>query len=620
MQRDPIPGGIRPAGHATLIVRRAWRQVLPRATALLFCCTTCALADTFPLWAGAIPNEWEDAAHATVLTDMSVCEPAAALSRTLKPGHWKVMPYEMVANGPRGKMVWAAPRAGAPELSLPLPVRGWFAVFVGLFSASEAPTTAWLALDTDPAPVPRSNGRSDYYANSVEVFFKVAELTERSRLRISQAAHGFPSACGITHVRLIPLTPAEIERIKADRRDRAHRTMAATIDGFSFIYARSPRTVREWLSEVEIYRNTDFGTLLLQSPGADKVIYPSNVGHMKGDGYEVFPRQGDHHFTESIRAMAEQKINPLKVLIDGAHDVGMNVHVGIRPAGWSFFEPYSDYWESPFYQTNPQWRCEDRDGTPVTRMSWAVPEVRRHMIDLLREQLGFGADGVHIAFNRGLPLVLYEPAARELFQAQHHVDPRTVPESDPRIRQWWADIVVTFFRELRTALDEEQQHRRPDGRPFALSVMILGSEEENLRYGIDVRRLIEERLIDEVFMDLWGFGATGKSYDLPFFRQVCDPRSIPFKPATASYWNAGPYYTLERMRSFYEGGASGVTIWDASIGDMLQWSVIARMGHVDETRWRLEQLKTAQPPDMLLRFHKLGEQILDGRYPPHWGG
>ena len=53
----------------------------------------------------------------------------------------------------------------------------------------------------------------------------------------------------------------------------------------------------------------------------------------------------------------------------------MKVHVAIRPAGWSFFEPYSDYWESPFYQEHPEWRCVDRDGTPVDRMSWAVPEV-----------------------------------------------------------------------------------------------------------------------------------------------------------------------------------------------------------------------------------------------------
>ena len=89
-------------------------------------------------------------------------------------------------------------------------------MFISLFSASEVPTTAWLALDTDPAPVPRGNGRSDYYANSVEVFFKVAQLTAKSRLLISQQSHGFTSACGVTHVRLIPLTPAEIERVQAE--------------------------------------------------------------------------------------------------------------------------------------------------------------------------------------------------------------------------------------------------------------------------------------------------------------------------------------------------------------------------------------------------------------------
>lgn len=591
----------------------------------LLVCAACAAVDgeaaraeSYPLWAGAAVSDWEDAARALVLTDMGACEPSSALAETTQPAHWKLVPYEMQAGGLSGRMAWAAPRAQAPELSLALPAQGWHAIFVGLFSASEVPTTAWLALSGDKAPVPRSNGRNDYYTNTVETFFKVAKLSGTDRLTIAPAPHGFLSACGVTHVRLIPLTPAEVERIEADRRNVAHRTMAATIDGFSFIYARSPRTPREWLSEVEIYRDTDVGTLLLQSPGADKVIYPSRVGHLKGEGYSVFPREGDHHFTESIREMARQKINPVKVLIDGAHEIGLKVHVGVRPAGWSFFEPYSDYWESPFYQKNPQWRCEDRDGTPVARLSWAVPQVRRHIVDLLCEQASFGADGVHLVFNRGLPLVLYEPPARKLFEDRHGVDPRTIPETDPRIRAWWADMVTQFFKELRIAL---QETRLASGKPPAVSIMVLGNEADNLRYGLDVRRLVSEKLIDEVYADLWGFGASSRrSYEFDYFKEACGVGFVPWRPSTASYWNDGPHYTLDLLRSLCESGASGVTLWDASVGDICQWSVFSRVGHAEETRWRLERLPKSKPPDQLLRFHKLGGQIVDGRFPAHWGG
>ena len=564
-------------------------------------------------WGGAAVGDWTNASEAIVLSDMSGCSPADALSpMKLKKGHWKLIPYEM-QNGPAGNMVWAPPEAGAPELSLPLGVAGWYAVFVGLFSSSEVPTEAWLRLNRDPAPVRRVNRDNRYYGNSEEVFFKVAQLDEKSRICISQQTTGFLAACGVTHVKLIPLSAAEAERVRSERADRSHRTLVATYDGFSDFYTRSPRTKQAVLSAVEVFRHTDFGTLILQSPGADKVTYPSQIGHMKGSDAEEFPRIGDRHFVEAIRELARQEINPVKVLIDGAHDAGMAVHVGIRPAGWSFFEPYSDYWESPFYRDHPQWRCEDRDGTPVARMSWAVPEVRRHSIELLREQVRFGADGAHLVFNRGYPVVLYEPSARKLFESKYGEDPRDVPESDPRITEWRSDVVTTFLRELRAMLDEEEK-RRGDGTQLALSIMILGTAEDDLRFGVDVRRLVELGLVDEISTER-GFGRSTNTYNLDLLRQVCQPKGIPFQLGMTSSANWFP-----EIPSYYDNGASGVAIWDAQPDDVYQWVWVSRFGHADEARWRLENLQLSKPPRTFQRFHRLGDQIRSGRYGPFWGG
>jgi hypothetical protein len=563
-------------------------------------------------WGGAAVSEWAGSSQSVVITDMGRCAPASALGPHLKKGCWKVIPYE-TRSGLKGSMAWAGPEADAPELTLPLNARGWHALFVGLFSTSEVPTVAWIRLNTDPAPVNRSNSRTDYYGNSEEVFFKVADLGETSTLRIGQARHGFPSACGVTHVRLIPLTQAEVDALRADRADTSHRTLTATLDGFSFIYYRSPRTVEAWLSEVEIYRDTDFGLLLLHSPGADKVAYPSKVGFMAGQGFDVFARVGDRYFAESIREMAAKGINPLKLLIDGAHHVGMKVHVGIRPAGWSFFEPYSEHWESPFYRQNPQWRCIDRDGTPVTRMSWAVPEVRRHLVDLLREQVRFGADGAHLCFNRGYPVALYEPAARDLFRKQYGADPRDVSESDPRITQWRSDIVTGFLRELRAMLDEEGA-ARSDRRRLEISVMILGTAQDDLKYGLDLRRLTTEGLIDAVSTER-GFGRSTNTYNLELLRESCRPKGIPFTPGplSSATWSS-------EMPLYYDGGARGVAIWDAGVGDMYEWTWLSRFGHADETRYRLQKLRLDQAPRTIHFFRRLGDQVRDGRYGPEWGG
>jgi hypothetical protein len=570
-------------------------------------------------WAGAALEDWANASNANFISDLSACEPKSALSdMVLKRRCWKVIPYKL-DSGLAGKMVWAPPEALAPEISITPGVEGWYAIFLGLFAATEVPTTALVRLDTDPAPVPRFNRRTDFdrqrsaYGNTEEVYFRTAKLTTKSRLCFAAQTTGEVSACGVTHIRLVPLTAEEIRRVEHERSDSSRRVLAATNDGFSDLFHWSPRTAPALMSAVEVFRDTDFGTLVLQAPGADKVNYPSQIGFMKGSHAEVFPRIGDRHFVESIRALVEQDINPVKVLTGRAQQIGMRVHVAIRPAGWSFFEPYSDYWESPFYRDNPQWRCEDLDGTPVTRMSWAVPDVRKHLVDLLRELVAFGADGACIVFTRGYPVVLYEAPARELFQKKFDVDPRSMPESDPRIAQFRSDIVTQFFYELRAALDAEQK-RRGTTKRLELSVLINATGDDDRGFGVDLRRLVDEKLVDAVFSER-GFGATAKRVNLGLLESVCGPAKIPFSPGIykdRSFWSAVPGY--------YERSAHGVTVWDAEATDIYEWCWMSRFGHIDETRWRLENLNLDKAPRTIHRFDMLGGQIRNGRFGPHWGG
>jgi len=570
-------------------------------------------------WAGAALDDWANASKATVISDLSRCQPASALSdMVLKKNRWKVIPYEMARNGYAGKMIWAPPEANSPEVSISLGVEGWYAIFVGLFSATEVPTTARLRLDTDSSPVPRHNHRTSpqpySYGHSEEIFFRAARLRKDSRLLFSPQNTGEVSACGITHVKLILLTDAEASRIEAEQRDTSHRVLATTSDGFSEFFHRSPQTKSALLASVEIFRDTDFGTLILQAAGGDKVNYPSSAGFMWGSRTETFPAVGDRHFADSTRALARQNINPVKAMTERAQAIGMKVHVGLRPAGWSFLEPYSDFWESPFYQKHPEWRCEDRDGTPVTRMSWAVPEVRRHLLNLLREMLQFGADGANIVFTRGYPLVLYEVPARKLFQAQYGVDPRQIPESDPRITAFRSDTVTKFIQELRELLDQEQK-RRGSTQRLALSLLINASAQDDLFYGVDLRRLASAKLVDAVFTE-HGFGATAKDFNLPFLREVCEPAGIPFSPGI--YHEGTRYKTV--LPGFYDSGAHGLTGWDAEVEDIYEWCWMSRFGHVEETKWRLKNLDLKKAPRTLYLFHKLGDQIRDGRYGPYWGG
>jgi hypothetical protein len=224
-------------------------------------------------WADVVARKWANASKATLLMDMSLCHPASALSPQAKTGHWQVVPYELVG-GTQGKLLWAAVEQRAPEIRLPLGVKGWYAIFIGIYATVLGPSTLWLKLDGDISAQPRTSEEYSPYGSFTEVFFKVAELNDAT-LQIKQQSAGAASAAGLVNVKLIPLSEEEVSGFLADRDQRGTRRLATTNDGLGFVINHRPNTVEEVLREIEVFRNTDFGTLILHVGGADGCDYPS---------------------------------------------------------------------------------------------------------------------------------------------------------------------------------------------------------------------------------------------------------------------------------------------------------------------------------------------------------
>ena len=561
-----------------------------------------------PFRGGFTALEWAHSGKATVLRDMGKVEPTSALTQRAKRNRWKLVPYEI--GNHEGRMIWASDETHAPEVKLPLNARGWHAVFVGIASPSSLARQVLLRLTRDPAFVQRAR-----VAGQVEeVFFKAADLTGQS-LHIAQQDDCECRAAGVAYVKLVPLAGDEIAMIKAERADPGLRRLVTSIDGFSFMHGRRPTSRRALLREVEAYRHSDFGTLILQVGGADMVNYASNIGQMRGQDLDDFPRPGDRRYAEAIRILADKRINPTQTLIEGAHDVGMKVHVSIRPGAWVHTAPMEDFFSSKFYRDHPEWRCYDRNGEDVARMSLAVPQVRKHLIDVLREAVSFGADGANVIFVRGVPSVLFEKPFRDLFGEKHGVDPMTLKDDDPRILKLRAEIVTLFLRELRAMLDAEGERL---GRRLEQSAYVMGTENDNLRHGLDVATWVREGLIDLV-IPFWRVGgAKIRRYDLDFYRRACAAKGVRFTPTFITWRLPALNRVLNDSVKFYDGGAAGVSLWDANsaAARMDRWSVLSRLGHVDELRDRAQE---GAPKPVTARFHRLGRFIVDGEYRPNWG-
>jgi hypothetical protein len=128
---------------------------------------------------------------------------------------------------------------------------------------------------------------------------------------------------------------------------------------------------------------------------------------------------------------------------------------------------------------------------------------------------------------------------------------------------------------------------------------------------------VKEKLLDAVQVYQGGFGAKG-GYDADFFRDACGSQGVPFQPTV------NPPQDLKGQLShalkLYESGAPGISYWDAARTSNYTWAVQSRLGHVEETRWRTENLDVEKLPRQLHFFKWWGAQRMDVRYPPYWGG
>lgn len=111
--------------------------------------------------------------------------------------------------------------------------------------------------------------------------------------------------------------------------------------------------------------------------------------------------------------------------------------------------PYEETFNSKFFYEHPECVISIRDWTPTFYLSYAIPEVRQHLIEIFRETLELQPEGVGFLFNGGMPLMLWEDAFCQRFKAMHNADAKTVPDDDPRIQATRAAIMTDFMTEVR---------------------------------------------------------------------------------------------------------------------------------------------------------------------------
>ena len=371
------------------------------------------------------------------------------------------------------------------------------------------------------------------------------------------------------------------------------------LDGASGSLHHGVQTIEELIEGFEPLRNTDVGKVFLGTEGPGLTYYPTKVGGEYATAATELLTESSRRAVESLRAYRSNGIDLVKERVGFLHSLGIEVFLGFR-MGTTSDHPPGHAKSAPMWKEHPEWRCRDRDGNSIIRLSMAYPEVREFYVKLFLELASYGIEGIQLIYTRRPPFVLFEDPVIKDFRNEHGVDPRQLPEdselegefmteggfftSDPRLEKHWAGYVTKFMRELRQALDER---RRPDGGRIQVAANVLYDAAYNRAGGLDLKTWVAEGLVDILVPPTQAYGlcrrAAYTGNRLRIFQQadgrlgVCVLSGPVSTPDVRRRVRAAGSRGLRR-------GASGLSFWDSDVRVNMksQWNTVRRLGHRDD--------------------------------------
>ena len=241
--------------------------------------------------------------------------------------------------------------------------------------------------------------------------------------------------------------------------------------------------------------------------GSVKPLYFSETLGYFGQEQRAFASEARERSARVMRAFAKQGVDPLRLIVDFAHEMGLQLWADDRVCKLHEPDFRDDHPGGRFLLEHRDKRVQNMDGSLHEQwtLSFAYPEIRDLKLRLLAEQARYGVDGIFLDFMRKPPIVGWEPAALDSFKAQYGEDPRH--HDGPRedwIHEWMAhqcSFVTQFMRDLRASLDEVG---RELGRRVPVAVHVPGKWHFGLSVlssyfsALDVATWAREGLIDIV--------------------------------------------------------------------------------------------------------------------------
>ena len=184
----------------------------------------------------------------------------------------------------------------------------------------------------------------------------------------------------------------------------------------------------------------------------DGLFYPSKVGMRFGADKQPFQQTAYWRVWENMQSLIDRGLDPLTVLIDRAHDKGMEFFASVRMSSYG--------------RMDPKFRVPEGRGL-------AHEEVRNHQFEVLQElATAYQVEGVELDFAAapgGMPMFLRPEDVRE-----------------------YTPVLTEYVRQISSMV------RGRSGKAGQIGARIYPTEEMCRGQGLEVRTWLEEGLVDYV--------------------------------------------------------------------------------------------------------------------------
>lgn len=485
--------------------------------------------------------------------DSTVFQP---VSRPGAPA-WRAVQYECDTH--KGYMLWGNGGQDA-ILRIPLQAEGWHALHLLIayadLEARLSGENQWQRIRAYP---PRETVTDWHEAGMwgrplIWEPLRFADLTDRElEIRIPPvigvAAHPPYAMAGLWGVRVTPMQAGHVDLLSQARAKRA----VYINDGFGvFFHSATPepglmeKTIKPFLTPR--WNTCCYGIGQRGYPN-----YPSKLVDYERDKGWAFVRKGEGYYKTNVKAAIDRGEDSLQIAADLTHTHNQKIWMYLRPQLWSMPLPFDHSFYSAFYASHPHLRCREADGQPIAKMSIAYPEIRDHFAAFIAEGLKRGVDGICLALIRGYPLVRYEQPVLERMQERFGMDARTLPETDERLQQVWAEFVTDWIREIRRQLDKACP---ADGCGRKELAAFVPNKERCALFGFDLAGWVKEGLID-VLMP-----SGSKAEELSFLVELVRSSDVQLVPDIRGGIDKTIHSLRAAAHACYELGADGLTFWD----------------------------------------------------------